>query len=593
MSRVLEVVLCLSQDGWPVKASNRTRAAPRDFGAELVRAWRICPQVRMRRGHERVTIEPCQVVEAEPSPDASWWTWIESHAHERRVVASRTQAFAPGVTQRELFDAAHAGIVVSALGAGHGAAAVDGTDSPPAAGGDAKPVAKSETKSAARSAAKAAVDASAGAGAGSADDAQPGGGSRGRPEAAAASAATDAPVAPQPAAAPAGRWLVSERRRGGGADDSGVVVEMTLDDIALHDGDAPPRRYVELRLAAPDWETVEARSAALRALFAAARELSGAWPAFVQLTSAIDRACAGEFATAAPVKAQLVDLAGIRSQRAALFALSGDIAAQWLGNEGGVLDRDDPEFVHQMRVALRRLRTLMRFFPRFADRQWQDTFGTDLRWLAALLGTVRDWDVFSTEILPALIAADGGGADWAGTLDAARAQSAAARVELRQALHSARYARLTLGWLEWLSTLALPPAANDDAPSLRRHAAKRVRRLFGHLYASPSLTSLDTAARHQVRIDAKRLRYALEFFASLASRRTRTETVKTLARVQSVLGEANDAIVALHHLEQLAAPPYQIGFVRGYGAALEQRAARDAEALLASLRPPKLDGKAR
>jgi len=201
--------------------------------------------------------------------------------------------------------------------------------------------------------------------------------------------------------------------------------------------------------------------------------------------------------------------------------------------------------------------------------------------------------VFSTESLPALIAADGGSADWIGTLDAARAQAMAARVELRQALHSARYARLTLGWLEWLGTLALPPDADEDAPSLRRHATKRVRRLFGHLYASPSLTSLDTAARHRVRIDAKRLRYALEFFASLASRRTRTETVKTLARVQSVLGEANDTMVALHHLEQLAAPAYQLGFVRGYGAALEQRAARDAEALLATLRPPRLDGKPR
>ncbi|KWF22026.1 CHAD domain-containing protein [Burkholderia pseudomultivorans] len=590
MSRVLEVVLCLSQDGWPARASNRARAAPRDFGAELVRAWRICPQVRMRRGHERVTIEPCQVVEAEPSPGASWWTWIESHAHERRVVASRTQTFAPGVTQRELFDAEHAGIVVSALGAVHGEGAVGGVDSSSASGGDAKPAAKSETKSAAQPARKAGAEASAVPGAGSNDDAESDSGSGGRH-----AAAADAPAAsemPEPAAAPAGRWLVSERRRGRWADDSGVVVEMTLDDFTLHDGDAPPRRYVELRLAAPDWQTLEARTAALRALFAAARELSGAWPAFVQMSSVIDRACAGESAAAAPVKAQLVDLTGIRSQRTALFALSGDIAAQWLGNEGGVLDRDDPEFVHQMRVALRRLRTLMRFFPRFADRQWQDTFGVDLRWLAALLGTVRDWDVFSTEILPALIAADGGGADWAGTLDAARAQSAAARVELRQALHSARYARLTLGWLEWLSTLALPPAADDDAPSLRRHAAKRVRRLFGHLYASPSLTSLDTAARHQVRIDAKRLRYALEFFASLASRRTRTETVKTLARVQSVLGEANDTVVALHHLEQLAAPAYQIGFVRGYGAALEQRAARDAEALLASLRPPKLDGKA-
>ncbi|CAM2168756.1 triphosphatase [Burkholderia cepacia] len=536
MSRVLEIVLSLSLEGWPTKAAGRARGAQRDFGAELVRAWRICPQVRMRRGHERVTIEPCQIEEAEPSPGASWWTWVESNAHGRRVVASRTKVFAPGVTARELFDAEHAGIVV------------------------AMPLP---------------VPEAAGAATGEVDGVAPD--TTGRPE---------ADMQPESSAL----RLVSERRRGRWADDSGVVVEMTLDDVTLHSGDEPPRRYVELRLAAPDWETLAARTAALHALFAAARELSGAWPAFVQLTSVIDRACAAEPAASGPVKAQPVELTGVRTQRAALFALSGDITAQWLGNEGGVLEYDDPEFVHQMRVALRRLRTLMRFFPRFADRQWRDTLGVDMHWLAALLGTVRDWDVFATESLPALIAADGGDGEWNGTLDAARAQCVAARGELRQALHSARYARLTLGWLEWLGSLALPHA-EDDAPSLRRHATKRVRRLFGHLYASPSLTSLDTAARHRVRIDAKRLRYALEFFASLASRRTRTETVKTLARVQSVLGEANDAIVALRHLEKLAAPPYQLGFVRGYGAALEQRAARDAETLLASLRPPKLDGK--
>ncbi|MBP0715031.1 CHAD domain-containing protein [Burkholderia sola] len=547
MSRVLEIVLSLSLEGWPVQGASRTRGAQRDFGAELVRAWRICPQVRMRRGHERVTIEPCQIEEAERSPGANWWTWVESNAHGTRVVASRTETFAPGVTQRELFDAEHAGIVVAApLPVPTTAGAAD-ADAP-------------------------AADAPAA-------------------DAPAADAEGIAPDTDEARAQASALRIVSERRRGRWADDSGVVVEMTLDDIMLHGGGEPPRRYVELRLAAPDWETVAARTAALHALFAAARELSGAWPAFVQLTSVIDRACAGGPVAAALVKAQPVDLTGIRTQRAALFALAGDITAQWLGNECGVLDRDDPEFVHQMRVALRRLRTLMRFFPRFTDRQWKDTLGVDLRWLAKLLGTVRDWDVFATESLPALIAADGGGSDWDGTLDAARAQSMAARVELRQALHSARYARLTLGWLEWLSALVLPAADGDDAPSLRRHATKRVRRLFGHLYGSPSLTSLDTAARHQVRIDAKRLRYALEFFASLASRRTRTETVKTLARVQSVLGEANDAMVALHHLEQLSAPPYQLGFVRGYGAALQQRAARDAETLLASLRPPKLDGK--
>ncbi|MCQ4438102.1 hypothetical protein NO135_24155, partial [Clostridioides difficile] len=74
--------------------------------------------------------------------------------------------------------------------------------------------------------------------------------------------------------------LVSARRRGRWADDSGVVVEMTLDDVPLHRSSEPPSRDVELRLAAPDWETLPARTAALHALFAAARELSGAWPAF-------------------------------------------------------------------------------------------------------------------------------------------------------------------------------------------------------------------------------------------------------------------------------------------------------------------------
>ncbi|AOJ77797.1 CHAD domain-containing protein [Burkholderia ubonensis] len=553
MSRVLEVVLSLSLESWPVKAASRVRGGSRDFGAELVRAWRICPQVRMRRGHERVTIEPCRIDEAEPDAGGRWCTWVESTAHGPRVVASRTRPFAPGVVEREVFDAEHAGIAVAAQCA------------------DARPAD-----------AEAEADAE--------NDAQPGAADDG-------ATATAVDEAARAAASGAGPLrLVSERRRGRWADDSGVVVEMTLDDVTLHgadDGGAPPRRHVELRLAAPDWDTPDARAAALQALFAAARELSGAWPAFVQLTSVIDRTCAGEPAIAGPVKAQSVDLTGLRTQRAALFALSGDIAAQWLGNEGGVLDHEDPEFVHQMRVALRRLRTLMRFFPRYANEGWKDAFGADLRWLAALLGTVRDWDVFSTETLPALIAADGDGAEWTGTLDAARAQCAAARVELRQGLHSARYARLTLGWLEWLSAFVLPSADGDDAPSLKRHVTKRVRRLFGHLYGAPSLATLDAAARHQVRIDAKRLRYALEFFASLASHRTRTKTVKTLARVQGVLGEANDTVVALHRLEQLAAPPYQTGFVRGYGAALERRAVQDAEALLASLRPPKLDGRAR
>ncbi|WP_179400644.1 CHAD domain-containing protein [Burkholderia guangdongensis] len=541
MSRVLEIVLCLSLEGWRPSATGRSRTVQRDFGAELGRAWRICPQVKMRRGHERVTIEPCQVVEAEPSPGANWRTWVES-AESRRVVASRTQAFAPGVTLRETFDTAHADVAV--------AGAASEPVSPTAPAGPHEQADGAESPSSVKSPAAA--------------------------------------VAP----GTAGVQLVCERRRGRWADDSGVSVEMTLDDMTIHDG-AATRRHCELRLTAPDWGTVEARAATLRALFAAARELSGAWPAFAQLASLIDRACDGALATAAPVRARSVDLSRMTTQRDALAALAGDITIHWLGNEAGVLDHEDPEFVHQMRVALRRLRTLMRLFPHYANGGWSEAFEADLRWLAGLLGTVRDWDVFSTESLPALIEADGdSAAAWAGTLDTARAQCTTARADVRQALHSARYARLTLGWLEWLSAFALPadPAA-DDAPPLRQHAAKRVRRLFERLASVPPLATLDAASRHRVRIDAKRLRYALEFFASLASRHTRIDTVKTLSRVQSVLGEVNDAVVALHRLEELAAPPYQVGFVRGYAAALERHAVSVAETLLAALRPPKVGGK--
>ncbi|WDD92860.1 CHAD domain-containing protein [Burkholderia sp. FERM BP-3421] len=524
MSRVLEIVLGFPLQHWPANAGVRGRAA-RDFGAELVRAWRICPQVKMRRGAERISIAPCRMPEAEPGAPGCWWTWIETTDQGRYVLAARARAFAPGVAIRERFDERHA----------------------------------------------------------------------------------ELPVAPPPtdssdhAGAPAAT-LVSMRRRGRWQDEDGLVIELTLDDLTQPDADGA-LRFCELRAAVADADDDTRRAAALRALFRAVRELSGAWPAFPLLTGALDRACQGMAldARAEPVKTSRVDLTGLRTQRAALFALGGNVTAQWFANEAGARDTGDPEYVHQMRVALRRLRTLMRLFPHFADGAWKHAFAGELGWLGGLLGAVRDWDVCGASTLPALAAADSDPDAWSATLAAAHAHGAAARTELRQALGSARYAGLALSWLEWLCGLGAPEASAEEAsptrgadralPSLKRHAAKRVSRLFGHLYGAPKLTALDAAARHQVRIDAKRLRYALEFFASLASRRTRGETTRVLARVQSVLGDANDAAVALRCLERLAAPAYQLGFARGYGAAAQRHAAREAEGLLRELRTPKIGGR--
>ncbi|MDC6129822.1 CHAD domain-containing protein, partial [Burkholderia gladioli] len=91
------------------------------------------------------------------------------------------------------------------------------------------------------------------------------------------------------------------------------------------------------------------------------------------------------------------------------------------------------------------------------------------------------------------------------------------------------------------------------------------------------VAALDAEVVAPVRIDAKRLRYALEFFASIASQDTRRKLIKRVSEVQGTLGDANDVEVALRHLERLAAPPEQLGFARGYGAAAQHYATIVAE----------------
>ncbi|WP_414446961.1 CHAD domain-containing protein [Burkholderia sp. 22PA0099] len=566
MTRVLEIVLALPLPSGDATAPRRrgTARAVRDFGMELVRAWRICPPVRMKRGHERLAIRPLALAEAVPKA-AGWCAWREAGPSGGRVAAARVQAFAPGVAIREWLDA-------PATVADAESAAADGDDALTAAvrralDTDAVPLFEIE---AGHAAATPVLEAAL-------------------PE------AGEPSVDATRAALPFG--FDCERRRGRWQRDDGVPVDLTLDDLSWTTSTGTGRTC-ELRLAVADPGDAEGRALALRALFDAARELSGAWPAFLKPASLVDQACAGLLPDAAtgPARAELSELHGIRSQREALFVLGANVAAQWLGNDAGVRDSNDPEFVHQMRVALRRLRTLMRLFHDFADDAYRDAFAADLSWFGAQLGVVRDWDVCVSETLPGLRDADpdpAGEPGWAATLDAAAGQRDIARGDLRQAVASARYARLVLGWIEWLCLLSLRGGEGESRRqrrSLKRHVVKRVDKLFARLYTVPKLTTLDPDRRHRVRIDAKRLRYALEFFTSIAARSTRGKLVKTLSRVQGTLGDANDAEVGLRHLERLSAPPEQLGFARGYGAAAQRYAAVAAEAELRKLRRPRIRG---
>jgi CHAD domain-containing protein len=368
-----------------------------------------------------------------------------------------------------------------------------------------------------------------------------------------------------------------------------LTVEIAFDRISAQpDGDAPLQR--ELRLSIPYVEDAVARCVA--ALFELSHELVAALPAFPALATAFDHAWAGAGSSDTPpmpARAKSIDLTGLCTPQAALIAIGNNLAQHWFGNDAGVRDAISAEFVHQLRVSQRRLKTAMRIFPHWADDAWKTRIAPDLKWLGGILGEARDWDVFVDTTLPALAAADTGNGRWSSTRERADLRRLEARERVQAAVASTRYAQLALAWLEWLSVLPLrePPAKGRDQ-SLHAYAKKRVRKYYERLVSAPKLTTLDEKARHKERIQAKYLRYTLEFFDSIASRKTRSKCAKTVSRLQSVLGDGNDVAVALGYLEALGVEPYQAGFANGWGEAAKRYTAQEGERLLRSLRKPKI-----
>ncbi len=384
--------------------------------------------------------------------------------------------------------------------------------------------------------------------------------------------------------------LTSDRHRWQGTRD-GVALTLSLDAALCEPlaGAAAPLQ--ELRIAAP-WPEESDATAIVETLFACARDVVDALPALVRLDDVLAR-----MASDAPPQPQQatravpVDLRGAGSAEAALLAIAGNITAHWFGNDVGVRDIGSGEFVHQLRVAHRRLATAMRIFSPWRDDNWLEHIAPDLQWLRALLGEARDRDVFTDATLPMLVQAEGDLDAWAPLCARADAERLVARSRVQDALASRRYARVALAWLQWLATLTLHQAAATDAgPSLREHAKKRVRRYHRQLMSAEKLTTLDDAARHRVRIDAKYLRYTLEFFAQITSRATRSDAVKTLTRIQAALGDGNDAAVALAFLEQMDVDATRRGFARGWCEALKRATAKEGERLVRELRKPKVVG---
>ncbi len=213
-----------------------------------------------------------------------------------------------------------------------------------------------------------------------------------------------------------------------------------------------------------------------------------------------------------------------------------------LAAEPGVRAGRDPEHVHKMRVATRRMRAAWRVFdgayrPRFARR-----YVDELRTVAAALGGVRDQDVqlerlnaFRTgEDSPTGAGLDPLAAEW-------QRRRNVARGTLIDLLDSELYDGFTTDYLVFVET---PGAGANGNERVADVAGGRIWRAYERLRAHDvTLAWADTAALHELRIDGKRFRYALEFFKEVLDEGA-DSVIADVTRLQDHLGNLNDAHIS-------------------------------------------------
>ncbi|MDT0456517.1 CYTH and CHAD domain-containing protein [Streptomyces sp. DSM 41527] len=226
--------------------------------------------------------------------------------------------------------------------------------------------------------------------------------------------------------------------------------------------------------------------------------------------------------------------------------------------------RDLPDSVHRMRVATRRLRSAFRSYTKVLDRAATRPIGLELQWLAAELGVDRDREVLTARLEQAL--AEVPRTLRLGPVDArlriwSERRRVDARREVLSVLDGPRYLELLKTLHALLEEPPLRPAADRPAPGVVAGAVlkdyRRLARRVEAALAAPPGQARDEAL-HGARKAAKRTRYAAEA-ARPALGRPAKKFAQRIKRVQQLLGDHQDSVVARGALRELATQAHHAG----------------------------------
>lgn len=247
--------------------------------------------------------------------------------------------------------------------------------------------------------------------------------------------------------------------------------------------------------------------------------------------------------------------------------------------DGDIALRRGQDPIHDTRVAIRRLRSTIRVFGKLLDRTAAEHVDEELKWFAGLLGEVRDRQVQRRRFGKIL-------ADWppeivlgpvANRLNTdLHSEQLRARKEVTEAMVSPRYLDILATLQQWRAQV--PVTTTPSAKKLRKRALKAERKANRRLAAAED--GGDDALLHRTRKAAKRARYAAELRRPIDKSAAVKQAEKHFKRIQRVLGEHQDSVVASNALRRFAltagTTPGENGFTYGLLYAREQQIAEAA-----------------
>ena len=325
------------------------------------------------------------------------------------------------------------------------------------------------------------------------------------------------------------------RRRAIPLRHGGSLLELAIDEGEIRAGDAREAiREIEVELREGDVADVFAVAALLRAVA----------PLSLQVLPKSARAhllLSGR--PPAAVRASRPRLDRDVAVGPAFATIARNCLAQLRANAAAIERSDDPEGVHQFRVALRRLRSAFAVFSDAMPVATRRRMAAPLRGLARRCDPARELEVFLGEMLPAARGRAGRHPGLDALELAGRRALVSARTRVQAMVEGPAFADAILLLEAWIDCGGWMEAAGASFDIPARDLARRVlRRLHRKLLRDGrGIEGMPVERLHEFRLRAKKLRYAAEFFRDLFPGRGARRQVEALARLQGLLGTINDA----------------------------------------------------